>query len=230
MELQEALYENRIKDAIDIVEKENISVKKSCLNEKRSQTLQKLLRSKDPDAINLLNTSINKGLKPRGRFKGGFNFLHISAVCSPPDMFMNFLEKQPKLRTARDSGGNTPFHLFAERKDVPSEYIEEINQKFPQLQLEKNKEGQTPIIRFLNAHNPNNYPEKNNELLDSLKLYDEEKSNYLNKKGTYKAVRLGYKDEIFSYFNRDNLITKAKKDEIEDLSETDKKNINDQDS
>lgn len=226
--LQNALMENNFKAAAGIIKNsEHFSTKELTFKNDQSKIIQDLLKSENKEAIKVLEALIEKGFAlDVTRFRGKRNFLHIAAEKSPQETFIRLLDMQPKLRTVTDSEGNTPLHLFAQRKNETLESIKEINKKFPDLQTKENKEKQTPLTLFFDTHNPNNDPKRNHELVKSLGL---DPIKTLNETGTL-AANLSTFDKIRTEFNlKSEIIAKAKKDDTDNLSDRNKRYINSKD-
>lgn len=228
--LQNALEEDDFKTAEAVIKNsEHFSTTELTFKKNQNNTILKLLKSENKDAIKVLEALIEKGFAlDVTHFTGKRNFLHIAAEKSPLDTFIRLLEMQPKLCTVIDSEGNTPLHLlFAKRKDVSLESIKDINEKFPDLQTKENKEKQTPLTLFFKTRNPNNNPELNHELVKSLGL---DASKTLNETGTLKT-KLSLVDQIRTGFSLSTeIITKTKEDNTDNLSDKNKRYINSKDS
>lgn len=226
--LIDALKEDNFERAAAVIKNsDNFSTTEQIFKNDQSKIIQKLLKSENKGAIKVLEALIEKGFAlDVTRFKGKRNFLHIAAEKSPKGTFILLLDMQPKLRTIRDSEGNTPLHLFAKRKDETLESIKEINKKFPDLQTKENKEKQTPLTIFFNTHNSKNDPKQNHELVKSLGL---DPIETLNETGTLKT-NLSTFDKIRTEFNlKSEIIAKTKQDKTDNLSDRNKRYINSKD-
>ncbi len=226
--LERAINNNNFEKALEIIKKDTFSVKEPIFKQKKNRFIFKLLRSKDPDATKVLDTLIEKELSLDVNLQGNKNYLHYFAKESPPDRFMNLLKTQTKLLKKQDINGDSPLHLFAQRKDIElDEYLLEIHNTNPILLLQSNKKGQKPITLFLANKNPNNDPKQNQELLKPFNLDQKTQETILNQNGTCKSSQLKLLDKIKSpslikKVIKDKTSNGLTKEEIKDIDKSDR--------